>query len=305
MNSSSSLVNETTFPYAHWMNQIAELHARYENAEPFPHIILDDFIRPDMAEKALCEFPTLKSGKWTYYVHVNEKKFGKMDFHSFGPALQALVTEFHSAEFIQFLTALTGIQDIMPDPSLEGGGLHQSGPGGYLNVHADFTVHPIKRNWRRRINLILYLNKNWKDAYGGHLELWDRQMKRRVHRVSPIFNRAVIFNTDPDSFHGFPDPIKCLPGMSRKSVALYYFTQEKSVTVRSTEYRSRPGDGLKRFLIFLDKWVLRIYDQLKRRDVWGDRFASRLLKKVHHFQKRQEVIRKAKRIKSLTEKTSE
>ena len=162
----------------------------------------------------------------------------------------------------------------MEDPSLEGGGLHQSTRGGFLNIHADFTVHPHHRNWQRRANLILYLNEDWEASYGGDLELWSTDMKECVEKVSPVANRAVIFTTDATSFHGHPEPMQCPEGVARRSLALYYYSVQENPLVRSTEYRSRPGDGARSILIFADKHLLRTYDWMKRHLGLSDQFAA-------------------------------
>jgi len=162
------------------------------------------------------------------------------------------------------LSELTGIEGLIADEGMEGGGLHQSLRGGYLNVHADFTVHPLHPTWRRRVNLLLYLNERWPPEYGGALELWSKDMRRCVSKIEPLGNRAVIFNTESDSFHGHPDPLQCPAGESRKSLALYYFTVESRPMVRSTEYRARPGEGWRAVPIYLDKQLLRMYDRTKR-----------------------------------------
>ena len=177
-----------------------------------------------------------------------------------------------------YLSELTGIPKLIPDDSLEGGGLHQSRRGGFLNIHADFTVHPHKRNWRRRANLLIYLNEDWKEEYDGHLQLWSRDMKECVQRVSPIFNRCVVFNTDDDSFHGLPDPIQCPEDMTRKSIALYYYTEEDiAPSKRATNYRARPGDGIKSLWIYLDKQAIAIYNEIKGKLGLDDEFASKVL----------------------------
>lgn len=268
---------ESLVPYDRWSTHLPDLHERYESADPFPHIVLDDFLQPDVAQHVLEEFPPL-SPDWIHYVHVNERKFGKTERDALTPFIGTLIDEFNSPQFVDFLGQLTGIEGLLPDPSLEGGGLHQSTRGGFLNIHADFTVHPHRRTWRRRVNLLLYLNRGWDDAYGGHLELWDRDMRRCVQRVAPVFNRCVVFNTDADSYHGHPDPMTCPEDVTRKSIALYYFTDELSPAVRSTEYRPRPGDGLKGAWIYLDKMALRHYDRVKRTFNLSDRFASDLLR---------------------------
>ena len=268
---------QSLVPYDRWLPHLSDLRERYAVADPFPHIVLDDFLQPDVAQQLLEEFPPL-SPDWIHYVHVNERKFGKTERDTLTPFIGTLIDEFNSPPFVDFLGQLTGIDGLLPDPSLEGGGLHQSTRGGFLNIHADFTVHPHRRTWRRRVNLLLYLNRGWDDAYGGHLELWDRDMRRCVQRVAPVFNRCVVFNTDADSYHGHPDPMTCPEDVTRKSIALYYFTDELRPAVRSTEYRPRPGDGLRGALIYLDKMALRHYDRVKRTFNLSDRFASDLLR---------------------------
>jgi len=272
-------LQERIFPYSHRCAGLPALRVEYAQAEPFPNIVLDQFLQPWAAEGALAEFPSIDSPDWIQYKHVNENKLGKGDRSSFGPTLGAVIDELNSWRFLRFLSDLTGIESLLADPSLQGGGLHLSARGGFLTVHADFTVHPYHRTWRRRINLLVYLNKQWEDSYGGHLELWDRQMQRCARRIAPHFNRAVIFNTEPDSFHGHPDPMTCPPGVTRKSLALYYYTEEPRPSLaRSTEYRARPGEGMRSLWIYLDKMMLRLYTHLKWRFGFSDRFASRVLR---------------------------
>lgn len=268
------------FPYSKWEAELPVLSRDYQAAGPYPHTVLDHFLSDDALRGALQEFPDVHTGDWIHYLHVNEKKYGRTDAKQFSPAIRKIIDELNSREFVAFLSKLTGIPGLFADPSLEGGGLHQSVRGGYLNIHADFTVHPHHRHWQRRVNVLVYLNENWEDSFGGHLELWDRQMKACCKKVLPIFNRCVIFNTDADAFHGHPEPLTCPETASRKSIALYYFTEEKKPVIQSTEYRARPKDGLKALLIYLDKMVLRGYDAVKRALNLDDRFASNLLKRI-------------------------
>ncbi len=264
-------------PYARWREALPALRARYAANEPFPHIVLDEFLVPEAAEQVLAEFPSITSPGWIYQKHVNENKLGMADRSTFGPMLGAAIDELNSQTFVRFLSDLTGIDGLLADPTLQGGGIHQSARAGYLNIHADFTIHPYRRHWRRRINVLVYLNKDWQDSYGGHLELWDQQMQRCVQEIAPLFNRAVIFNTE-DSFHGHPEPMSCPPGVTRKSLALYYFTEESVPPVaRSTRYRARPGDGLRGLWIYFDTMALRLYTALKWRFGFSDRLASRML----------------------------
>jgi hypothetical protein len=254
-----------------------KMHASYESASPFPHIVIDDFLELEAVKAAIAEFPPLEPARWNNYIHVNERKFSNTEPSTWGPTLQRTLETLNSPRFVRFVNALLGADNLMADPSLEGGGLHQSERGGFLNIHADFTVHPHHRTWRRRANIILYLNEDWRPEYGGDLELWSTDMSRCVRKVSPVANRVVIFTTDATSFHGHPEPMPCPEGVTRRSLALYYFSEEDDPMVRSTEYRSRPGDGAHAILIFADKHMLRGYDWMKRHLGISDQLASSLL----------------------------
>jgi len=267
------------FGYERWLSRIPEIAPQYAHAQPFRHLVLDDFPEPTIAQIAHDKFPRPDAGEWIQYLHFNERKLGRSNLDSIPPLLRAIIEELNAPRFVALLGALTGIDGLRSDDSLHGGGLHQTERGGHLNIHADFTVHPHRPRWRRRLNLLLYLNQDWRDEYGGHLELWDRRVQRCHHRIAPVFNRAVLFNTTHDAFHGHPEPLACPEGITRKSIALYYFTEEPTpVRIRSTEYRARPGEGLRAIPIYLDKMALRAYDRVKRRFRFSDRFVSGLLK---------------------------
>jgi len=266
------------FDFKKWNSSVLEYSQKYKNAKPYPHIVLDDFLEQWAADKALSEFPAVKDEGWIHYVHVNEKKHGLNKMDLLPPFIRKVINELNTTEFVSYLSKLTGIDKLLADDQLEGGGLHQSMRGGYLNIHADFTVHPHKRNWRRRVNLLLYLNKNWEPSYGGDLELWTKDMKSCERKISPVFNRCVIFNTDQDSYHGLPDPLQCPENETRKSIALYYFTQEKdNPRKRATNYRPRPQDGFKALFIYLDKKLVSFYTDIKGLLGINDDFVSKML----------------------------
>ena len=269
----------TLFDFESWEAKLPDLVKKYGSGEPFPHIILDDFLPLDAARSAYEAFPSVADQGWIHYVHFNEKKHGLNKKDLLPAYIRDLIEELNSQRFLDWLSALTGIEELREDEMLEGGGLHQSLRGGFLNIHADFTVHPHKNNWRRRVNLLIYLNPTWKDEYRGFLELWSKDMKKCVHRIMPGFNKAVIFNTDADSFHGLPDPIKCPEDDSRKSLALYYFTEEEKPIKVSTNYQGRPQDGMKKALIFLDKKAVDVYTRMKGVLGINDDFISNLLNK--------------------------
>ncbi len=283
LDMSISFADVLVFDYEKWSSRLPMLKAQYAAARPFAHIVLDDFITPDVAKDAHDRFPKPDSGEWIQYKHVNEKKLGKRDRASIPDIHLAIIDELNSRRFVEWLSELTGIERLIADHSLEGGGLHQIERGGFLNIHADFTAHQHQKNWARRVNVLLYLNDNWKEDYGGHLELWTRDMSKCDKKILPVLNRCVIFNTDFDSYHGHPHPLNTPEGVTRKSIALYYFTEERATPkARATDYRPLPTDSIgKRFAIFLDNIALRTYDFLKRRLGFDDKFISKILKSFY------------------------
>jgi hypothetical protein len=268
------------FPYEKWSSQLGRLQRLFREAQPYQHIHLKEFLEPDLAADMAAEFPDMATDAWTRYKHQNENKLGLAKRELFPPLLGEAVDELNSEAFVDWLSELTGIDGLLADDMLEGGGLHQSGTGGFLNVHTDFSNHHYHKHWRRQVNLILYLNPNWEEQWGGALELWDREMRRCVVKIPPLFNEALLFRTDDISYHGFPDPLRCPESESRKSLALYYYTSEVNdeVKVRSTNYRSRPNDGLlKSSMIWLDKEAVDLYSRAKARFGFSDELASRIL----------------------------
>jgi hypothetical protein len=146
------------------------------------------------------------------------------------------LAEFNSSAFVDFLQTMTGIEEaLIPDPHYRGGGLHQIDPGGYLEVHADFNRHPAF-GLDRRVNVLLYLNRDWQLEWGGQLELWDRTMSRAERRIEPVFNRTVVFSITDTAFHGHPEPLRSPPGFPRRSLAFYYYSNGRPAAERSEEH---------------------------------------------------------------------
>src|SRR5581483_175188 len=266
-----------------WNARVGDLAERYRAGRPFPHIRLQGLLTEEALAIAVAEFPKLDDPAWISYKHYNENKVGLTRLDTFPAGIRHIVEELNAPAFVGWLEKLTGIDGLISDPMLDGGGMHQSGRGGFLNVHADFTAHHHHRDWRRRVNLIVYLNQGWREEWGGAIELWERDMKRCAAKMLPEANNALIFNTDETSYHGFADPLRCPEGVTRKSIALYYYTPEAagSHAPRSTDYRARPGDGAaRRSLIWLDKKAVDAYSRVKSALGLSDDFAGKVLGKL-------------------------
>lgn len=221
--------------------------AAYRAADPFPHIVLDDFFPREILEAVLAEInrATVPAEK---NIYGSFRKHRTSQLWKMGPATRRFIEELNAAPFLGFLEQLTGIDHLVPDPHLDGGGVHQIGNGGFLKVHTDFNWHR-KLKLHRRINILIYLNPGWQDEWNGHLELWDRDMKACRQRIAPIFNRMVVFSTTDHSYHGHPDPLAAPDGVLRNSIALYYYSAERPADEVSfqgstmTNYRERPNEG--------------------------------------------------------------
>jgi hypothetical protein len=205
----------------------------YANAKPFPYTIIDGFLDPDWLDAVLAEWPD----KAMMYnkTSCTSIKSSLSSYDQMGPATQTVMDKLNSPWFLRELEALTGFEGLIADPALHGGGLHHIGKGGFLNVHVDFNWHQ-KLEAVRRINLLLYLNRNTERMKNGGLMLYD-QSKAPVVTIEPRFNRCVIFNTSEESWHGHPLPLDCAENVARRSLALYYYQKAaKPSYVHNTVY---------------------------------------------------------------------
>lgn len=224
-----------------------EHHDEYVSAQPFPHIVIDDFLPPQVLDEVLEEFPSPDQDAWMRFESGTERKLASRKDTPMGEATLHLLGELNSAAFMDFLETMTGIDGLIPDPHFEGGGLHQIQRGGHLNVHVDFNRHP-RTGLERRLNVLIYLNRGWKEEYGGELELWSPDMQTCERAILPVFNRFVAFSTTERSYHGHPEPLNCPEDRSRRSLALYYYSLPASPgngharQAHNTLWQSRPGD---------------------------------------------------------------
>jgi 2OG-Fe(II) oxygenase superfamily len=194
----------------------ARLADSYCTADPYPHIVIDNFLPASLAAAILRNFPVAT---------VATRQILPVECNDY---VRRVFGFLNSAAMLAFLESLTGIEGLISDPYFEGGGFHEISRGGKLGLRTDFRAH---RNPQlsRRLNLLIYLNKNWEEHYRGHLELWDRSAKHKVHSIAPLFNRCVVFSTTQDSYHGHPDPLNVPANRTRKSMALYYYTASKTI----------------------------------------------------------------------------
>lgn len=225
-------------------DQAAQAEA-YRTADPFPHIVIDDMFDPDALREVLDEVPSPLTQEGLFHLevkHLQENKFAFRDVARMGPKSLRLIHYLSAKPFVEYLSTVTGIPGLVPDPYLWGAGFHQILRGGRLAVHADFNTHPQMKLYRR-LNVLVYLNEDWDPAWGGDLELWTVDMDRCAQKVAPVFNRMVVFSTTDTSYHGHPDPLDCPPDVVRRSLALYYYTAERLMEgTHATLWQARPQD---------------------------------------------------------------
>jgi hypothetical protein len=228
-------------------DQADRFAARFRERDPFRHVVIDEFFSPDYCAQLLAQFPAFERGNARSEDGALGNKSTIEKIRALGPAFSALDDLVQSGEFLGLVGHITGIADLLYDPWYFGGGTHENRDGQDLDAHVDFNRHPIEK-WHRRLNLIVYLNHEWNDAWGGSLELHSdpRAPDDRVTTITPLYNRAVIFETTEWSWHAFPRI--ALPAerqaLTRKSVALYFYTKERPgdelADTHSTIYVDRP-----------------------------------------------------------------
>jgi Rps23 Pro-64 3,4-dihydroxylase Tpa1-like proline 4-hydroxylase len=203
-----------------------EFRKQWNSKKPFRYLVVENFLIPHQAEAILANYPSVGHGIWDRTTYINQKnKFQQREFPS-GSIFLGVFDELNSKEFLIEVEHITGIENLIPDEKLFGGGLHQSRTGAFLDVHVDYNIHP-ETKLHRRLNIIIYMNKDWSNEYGGHLQLWDMEKKEMIGNIAPDFNRMVMFETNEISFHGHPEPLKSPSEVTRKSIAAYYYTNTR------------------------------------------------------------------------------
>ncbi len=215
----NELVNHSLFDPA----RQAVLREQLLQASPFPHLVLQGVFNPRLLELVIEEFDTLSAGGWTDVKSSYESTRRSTLGTRLGPASQLYFDIVNSGWFTEWLTGVTGVEYLLPDPKLFGGGLHESKPGASFAVHRDFTYHR-HVGLRNEMVMITYLNKGWQPEWGSSLELWDQDRQACVTRVQPEFGHTLIMPHGPKSYHGHPGPMQTPDGRSRKSIAAYFYT---------------------------------------------------------------------------------
>ncbi len=226
------------------------LRQKVRAATPVPNFCIDNFLDPVFAEAVIAAYPSyedaIKSGR--SFSAVNEKgKVQLTDAKAFAEPVAELNRDLAAPEFLDLLSYVFDMPNLLADEQLLGGGIHQTGPRGHLDVHVDFNFIE-DRQLHRRLNILVYFNKGWQPEWGGNIELWDADVKVCHQSFSPIFNRCVVFETNEVSYHGVT-AVKCPEGQSRKSFAAYYYTSEAPAhwtgESHSTIFKARPDEVLK------------------------------------------------------------
>jgi hypothetical protein len=275
----------------------SELAARFQRRDPFRHVVIDEFLDKEACTRLLAEFPPFETGNARNEAGELGNKSTVEKIRGLGNAYAALDDLIQTHEFLELIGKITGIPNLLYDPWYFGGGTHENRHGQDLDSHVDFNKHPVER-WHRRLNLIVYLNHDWDDSWGGSLELHSdpRAADDKVTLITPLYNRAVIFETTEWSWHGFsrinlPQEKRAL---SRRSIALYFYTSERSAEeladTHSTIYVDRPlPERFQPGFILSDADVQELRELLARRDQHN----QRLYRDVTHVTKQLEQAQAA------------
>jgi hypothetical protein len=253
------------------------LRDSYAAAKPFPFVKIEDFLEPDVAKSIAASYPRFEDAleKGETFKTVNQRRKVQITRSELFPTpIANLNSALASTEFLRNLSFITGIQNILADPQLDGGGIHITGPGGRLDVHVDFNYIE-DRQLHRRANLLLYLNPVWEETWGGHIQLWDKDVKQCEAAFAPAFNRCVIFETSRTSYHGVT-PISESAPFPRQSFATYYYTREASAdwdgSIHNTVFKARPEEHIRGLVLMptevisgkIKSQIRKIKDRVKR-----------------------------------------
>lgn len=237
------------FDYHFWWHECKMNSMYYQKATPFPHWVCKEFISKDTVSQIVRSLPLQHMDAWYRYHTPFENKLACDQLKYLGHEARVALRSMNSPEFLHGLTVLTGIDRLVPDPYMRGGGVHLMTRGGKLDVHLDFNVHP-KLRLERVLNVLLFLNLEWNAEWNGALELWSgthdgehHALKECVTRILPECGTLVVVEAGTNtSYHGVPDVLLCPPDVFRLSLATYYYVGPAIPAKRSTVFVARPSD---------------------------------------------------------------
>jgi len=225
---------------------VTKLRSSFMNAKPFRFLVVDNFLPESQFALAASVFPEPEAPMWLKYRSGAENnKLQSQNFQLVDADLRNVLKLLNEPHFVEWLSNVTSIDGLIPDPEYHGGGLHQTLKGGHLGIHVDYNKHTTQ-GWHRRLNAILYFNEKWEESWGGSLEFWNADVSERVQMIAPLGNRLVVFETTETSWHGHPDPLNPPIGITRKSIATYYYSldrpAEEIAPEHNTVFKTRPGE---------------------------------------------------------------
>lgn len=246
-----------------------ELQQRYGNARPYPWICIDNFLEADFADELATCYPSYSDATslGREFKAINEtRKIQVVDSGKYPEPVLKVHELFASDEWLERVAKLTGIPKVLADPDMNGGGMHLYASGALLDVHVDFN-YVEEKQWHRRLNILLFLNKNWQSEWGGQFEIWNSDVTELGAALEPSFNRCVLFETSESSYHGVRK-VNCPADVTRNSFAAYYYTKESPSgwdgSTHSTVFIARPNETVKRMLMPIEKYINRTTDAMQR-----------------------------------------
>jgi len=223
--------------FGSWYDAPEELMSNYVNASPYEHVVIPNFFKHEIAEKILKEFPDPDTNWWRYDNPFEQKFLFNGFKDETHPIISRVFSGLNSNIFSNKVSSLTGINNLEPDPLLHSAGLHAYTRNGKVDIHLDYTMHPLIKK-ERRVSLMVYMSKDWRKQWGGALQLWNNDLSHYEEVDTSTWNTGVFFKTSEDSYHGLPEPIRCPVGVYRKVIGLYYLSDPRPETIANPRFRA-------------------------------------------------------------------
>jgi len=212
--------------FGNWVNDIESYKQQFSNGKPFNNVVIPNFLSENIINQISSEFPTdfNNNENWFHYNNPLEVKYLNSNIEKYPMTIKDLYYTLSTKQVVKLFSEISSINELERDPTLYGSSLHAHGKNGRLNLHLDYEKHPLLENKERRLNLILYLNKDWKSEWNGETELWNEDVSECITKHSVTYNSALLFQTNNISWHGVPEKIKCPQNKYRKTLAYYYIS---------------------------------------------------------------------------------